>query len=245
MDQIQNAPASESSDATVTEAVVETPQVEAKTEETISEVLGTKQEKPEVKEPKVVPEAVFLDLKKEFKKLKKSIEEGSTKKEVAADIKALAEKHNVDESFLEELATVVRNTSKAEVDAEIASKLAPLQERERGEKIEKAFDKAFKRALNDAPEYEGIVNREVIKALSLDPKNANKTFNQLIDESFGHLVTGKKTIDYSSGSNRSDGATVDMAKAKSDGEYFKKVMADPVLKKQYNEGIDGRLASML
>jgi hypothetical protein len=244
MDQIQNAPVSESSDAPVTEAVVETPQVEAKTEETISEVLGTK-ETPKAKEPKTVPEAVFLEQKRELKALKKMIEDGATKKEVAADIKSLAEKHNIDEEFLNEFVATVKESSKAEFEAELASKLAPLQERERGEKIEKAFDKAFKRALNDAPEYEGIVNREVIKALSLDPKNANKTFNQLIDESFGHLVTGKKTIDYSSGSNRSDGATVDMAKAKSDGEYFKKVMADPVLKKQYNEGIDGRLASML
>lgn len=242
MEESTNAQASESQDATVTEAVAET-KVEAKKEETISEVLGT-EEKPKAKEPKVVPEAVFLELKKELKTLKKSIEEGATKKEVSADIKSLAEKHNVDEGFLEELSAIMKSSSKAELESELASKLAPLQAKERQEKIDKAFDKAYKKALADAPEFEGVVNAEVIKTLSLDPKNANKTFNQLIEESFGHLVAGKRTIDYSSGSNRSDN-TLDMAKAKSDGEYFKKVMADPSLKKQYNEGINERLASML
>lgn len=244
MEQIQNAPVSESSDAPVTEAVVEAP-AETKKEETVSELLGTKTETTKPKEVKMVPEAVLIEVKKELKALKKSIEEGATKKEVAADIKALADKHNVDESFLEELSSIMRSSSKAELEAELASKLAPIQAKERQEKIDKAFSKAFKKALENAPEYEGIVNKEVIKTLSLDPKNADKTFNQLIEESYGHLVTGKKTIDYSSGSNRSDSSTVDMARAKSDGEYFKKVMADPVLKKQYNDGLTSRLSSML
>lgn len=242
MDKIQNAPASESSDATVTEAVVET-QVETPKEETISEVLGTK-ETPKAKEPKTVPEAVFLELKKELKTLKKSIEDGATKKEVSADIKALAEKHNVDEGFLEELSTIMKSSSKAEIEAELASKLAPLQAKERDEKIDNAFTKAYAKAIASAPEFEGIVNKEVIKTLSLDPKNANKTFNQLIEESYGHLVTGRKTIDYSSGSNRSED-TVDFAKAQSDGEYMKKVMSDPNLKKQYNKDLTSRLSSVL
>lgn len=244
MAEMQNAPVSESSDATVTEAVVET-KVETKTEETISEALGTKQEAPKVAEPKVVPEAVFLELKRELKDLKKSIKEGATKKEVSADIKALAEKHNVDEGFLEELSTVMKSTSKAEFEEELASKLAPLQAKERNEKIDNAFAKAYAKAIANAPEFEGIANKEVIKTLSLDPKNADKTFNQLIEESYGHLVTGKKTIDYSSGSNRSDDSTVDFAKAQSDGEYMKKVMADPNLKKQYNKDLASRLSSVL
>jgi hypothetical protein len=245
MEPIQNASASESSDATVTEAVVETPVVETKKEETISELLGTKTEPVKSKEAKFVPEATFLEVKRELKALKKSIDDGATKKEVSADIKSLAEKHNVDESFLEELSAIMRSSSKAELEEEIASKFAPLQAKERQEKINSAFEKAYAKAIGVTPEFEGIANKEVIKTLSLDPKNADKTFNQLIEESYGHLVTGKKTLDYSSGSNRSDNTTVDMVRAKSDGEYRKKVLSDPVLKEQYNKDITSRLQNVL
>ncbi len=240
-----NAPAPELSDATVTEAVVETPVVEAKIEETVSEVLGTKEPKTEVKpEVKMVPEAAFLELKKELKTLKKSMTDGATNKEVAADLKTLAEKHNVDQGFLEELAEVMRKESKSDFEEELASKLKPIEEKDRQVKIDSAFENAFAKAIAKAPEFDGVVNKEVIKTLSLDPRNANKTFNQLIDESYGHLITGKRTLDTSNGSSRTE-TTVDMAKAKSDGDYFKKVMADPVLKKQYNEGLTDRLATYL
>lgn len=248
MEEPKIAPVVESTEeaTTVTEAVVETPAAETKTEETISEVLGTKEPTVEVTKPdvKMVPEATYLELKREFKALKKSIADGATNKEVSADLKSLAEKHNVDQDFLEELAEVMKKESKSDFEEELASKLKPIQEKDRQVKINNAFENAFAKAIEKAPEYQGIVNKEVIKTLSLDPRNANKTFNQLIDESYGHLVTGKRTLDATGGSSRVE-TTVDMAKAKTDGEYFKKVMADPVLKEQYNKDLPNRLSTYL
>jgi hypothetical protein len=241
------------------EAAVETPgtentpapKVETKKEETIGEALGTGKTEPvKAKEPKMVPESVLIEVKKELKELKRSIEAGSTTKvEVATDIKALAEKYGVDEAFLNELGTLMYSKSKADLEEEINQRLAPLQEqvtgKDREEKINKAFDRAYANAIKQAPEFEKIANKAVIKALSLDPKNAHKTFNQLIEEAYGHLVTGKRTLDPAGGGGRSETGVVDMARAKSDGDYFKQVMADPILKKQYNENLTGRLSSVL
>lgn len=242
-----NAPEVEPETSPVAEAVAET-KVEAKKEETISEILGT-QEEPK-KEVKMVPEAVLLDVKRELKELKKSIKEGtSEKKEVNATLKDLADKYSLDSEFLSDLkeslmADLKGSESKSEVEEKLTSKLQALEDKERLEKIDAAFQKGLGKALEQAPEYEKIVNKEVIKALSLDPRNANKTINQLIDEAYGHLVVGKRTIEPANGSSRNDN-TIDMDKVNTDKEYLKKVLADPVLKKQYNEGLVNRLSSVL
>lgn len=217
---------------------------EPKAGETIGEVLGNPAPKP--KEVKMVPEAVFLDLKKELKELKRAIKEGANKTEVSADLKALADKHNIDEGFLRELVSTVQSENKAEFDKELEKRLKPFEEKDRSAKIDKAFESAFNRAIEQMPEYAKIVNKQVIKTLSLDPANASKTFNQLIEEAYGHLISGKKTLDPIGGNNRPiNNGTLDMDRAKKDPEYFRQVMADPNLKKQYNEQLPERLSSVL
>lgn len=228
-------------------------QTEVKTEvkeETVGNVVNPVKETPK---EETVPLSTFLEIKnsnkelsKQMKELQKSIEQGGTKKEVSSDIKAIAEQHGVDESFLQDFAQSVKAQAEVDIDAKISSRLKPLEEKEQSERIDKAFNEHFNKALERMPEYKDIVNPEVIKALSLMPANANKTFTQILDESYGHLVTGKRTMDATTQKGgKSDNFTVDLDRAKKDPTYFAEVMSDPNLKKQYNDGLMDRLASTM
>ncbi len=50
--------------------------------------------------------------------------------------------------------------------------------------IDESFTKYYNLALDRLPEYKPIVDPEVIKRLSLDPSNKDKTFSQLIIETY-------------------------------------------------------------
>jgi len=218
----------------------------AKKEATIGEQLGTKkvESKPEAK---TVPEAVFLDVKKELKALKKSVDEGNkAKAEVSGDIAEIAKQYDIKPEFLEEFANAIQDKTKKEFEADIADKLKPLKEKEQSEKIETAFGVAYDKALEASPEFKDVVQRDVIKALSLNPANASKTFNQIMEESYGHLVTGKRSIDQSGGpSPKETTSAVDFGRMKTDTKYYSEVMANPTMKKEYNEGMTGRLATVI
>ena len=117
---------------------------------------------------------------------------------------------------------------------ELDSKFKPLEEEKRKESIEKVFNTHFNLALEKVPEFKGIVNPEVIKSLSLLPQNANKTFLQLIGETYGGAVTGRRTIPQTVPAGGKESAPLDYQRAVKDPEYFKEVMADPKLKAEYN-----------
>lgn len=230
-------------------APVQEPQVTEQAtqqEQTIGEAIESSQATKE----EVVPLSAFLEIKKEnkalsreMKEIKKSIEEGASRSEVNADLSAIAEKHNVDADFLKDFAKAVRAEAKKETDEEINAKLKPMQEKERMEKINQAFQTHFDKAMESMPEYAGTVNKEVIKALSLMPQNSNKTFTKLIEESFGHLVAGKKSIESASSRvSKNDNTDVDVARANKDPEYFSEVMASPESKKKY---VDATISNLM
>ena len=249
-DEVKNTPAEEvkNIEPATTEAVSEVPKGEAK-EETVGDLLApAKKEKEES-----VPLATFLELKssnkelmKELKGLKKSIEEGATKKEVSADLQELADKHNVDPDFLRDFAKAVRQQAEEEVTGKIEERLKPITERDRAEKLDKVFNEHFARAMESLPELKDVVNKETIKNLSLVPQNSNKTFTQIIEEAYGHVVQGKRTIDTASTrAGKTDSVDVDVDRAKKDPEYFSEVMGNPMLKKKYNESMMKTLTSRL
>jgi hypothetical protein len=217
---------------------------EAKQEETIGETIN-----PEKKEPKVVPEATFLELKnankelkKDLKELKQLIESGGSKKEVSSDLKAIAEEHNVDAEFLSKFAESIESKANKDIDEKISAKLKPLEEKERQTKIDSIFEDKFAKAIEAMPEYKDIANKDVIKSLSLDPNNANKTWKQIIEGAYGHLITGRKTMETSKpGSGKNSDQDVDIERAGKDTAYFKEVMANPELKKKYNAELTSRL----
>jgi hypothetical protein len=162
---------------------------------------------------------------------KRAASEGMSKAEITTDLQALANKHNIDPGFLNELAGSI----KAQAEAGIEERLRPLAEREKQQKIDSAFNQGFTRALENMPDYKDIVNPAVIKTLSLDPSNANKTFSQLIEDTYGNALGGRKSIERTTPRGGNASGQLDYERANKDGDYFKEVMADPTLKKQYND----------
>lgn len=170
------------------------------------------------------------------KQLEDSIKAGATKAEVTADIAAIsAEYPDVDVNFLNKLANAIKTQVEKESDAKIEERVKPLEAKEKAKKIDEAFQQHFKIAMDAMPEFKDIVNAEVIKTLSLDPKNANKTFSQIIEDTYGSALTGKRTVDTTIPGGGKDTEPLDFAKARKDSSYFDVVMANPRLKKEYNE----------
>jgi len=227
------------------------PKPEDKKEPTIKETLG--EQKPEPKAPNMIPEAAFLDEKKgrkeaerKLKELEDSIKAGASKEEISGDIEKIAEKYGVDKDFLKEFSAATKAQAKAEakkeLEAEEAAKRAPQDEKDRQGKIDAAFKKGYGAAMEKFPELKDIVKESVIKSLSLDPANADKTFSQLIEDTYGNARSGKRTIETPTPRGGKEPGEVDFARAAKDTAYFKEVMADPELKKKYNAGIHTRIA---
>lgn len=232
------------------EQVATTPETEVKPPEETVTPEPTIEEQLKVEEKKIPDSVPMARLNKEIGRRKeleaqvaelqaKASETNMSKKDIASDLRTLADKHGIDADFLGELAGAIR----AEAEADIEERLRPFAEKDKQEKIDRAFQAGFTKALADMPEYEGVVNAAVIKSLSLDPTNAQKTFRQLIEETYGSALGGKRTIDTNTtprGGNTPE--SLDLERAKRDTSYFKDVMADPELKKQYNADIGKRIA---
>ncbi len=223
------------------ETTEEKSEVETKESETIEDLLGKEEEKDDR-----VPLKTFLETKKEKKalekeisNLKEQIKQGATKAEISSDLKGIAEKYDVDHNFLEELSTIIYSKAKSEANEVLNAKLKPLEAKERAERIEKVFSKNFDKVMEDMPEYKDIVNRDVIKELTLLPQNAKKTFHQIVEETYGKTVTGKKTMETSTPRGGKEGS-FDLDKM-NDPAYFSEVMKNPELKKKYNETLADRL----
>lgn len=214
---------------------VDKPAVE--TPKTVEQILETVPEKETVGLDK------FLELKKENKEFKKSIKDleakiadGASGKEVSADIAALSEEYpDVDPNFLNKLSAAIKAQVREESKAEIESRIKPLEAKERTAKIDDAFKTHYNLAMEKMPEFKAIVNPDVIKTLSLDPKNSNKTFSQIIEETYGSALTGKRTMDTTTPAGGKEPGPLDFQKARSNATYFDEVMADPTLKAEYNK----------
>lgn len=217
----------------------------AKKKETIGNVLDNKSEG---KSDETVPLAVFLEsknaqkeLKKEIEAIKASIEDGATKAEVSADIAAIGKKYEVSADFLSELSAVIRK----DVEKDTEARIAPITAKEKADKIDKIFGTYFDKAMSDMPEFSKVVNRDVIKTLSLDPNNKDKTFAQLIEETYGKAVPGKRTLETTTHRGGNAPAEVDVDRASRDPKYLEEIMADPALKKEYNAGLIDRISGSM
>jgi len=211
------------------ETTVENPVEE--TQQTIAELAND----PEVEEVRTVPEHVFVEQKKALKKaekelkaLKDSIESGASQREVSSDIESIADKYEVDKGFLEELSSTIKKDFENKLTAQQAAK-------QRADKFDDSFKKAYDQALDRGPEFSPIANPDVIKQLALLPQNAKKTISQILEDTYGNALTGKRTIETTKPGGGKDPEPLDIAKAEKDINYFNEVMADPKKKAQYNE----------
>lgn len=229
----------------------ETPTEEKKEQEVvdqpIGDVLQTESKKEDTKKPEFTS-ADFMavktqnkELKKALKDLEKRIEDGASNNEISSDIDSIAEEYNVDSKFLKKLEGAIKSKLEGEIEERVSSKLKPLEEKEKEAKLDKVFSQYYDDAMGRMPdEYKDIVNRDVIKALSLQPHNSRKTLPQLIEETYGRAIVGRKTIETTTHRGGVDPTKVDIDLARKDPAYFKEVMANPELKKQYNEGLAQR-----
>lgn len=209
---------------------------------TMEEILG---ERP-TKSSETVPLKTFLDIKKEkkaaedrVKELEGQIAKGGDTKEARAELKSIAEEYDVDPVFLEKLSSAIYAQAEQKAEERINSKLGPLEAKERETRIDKAFNEHYENVIAELPEYSNVVNKDIIKTLSLLPENSKKTFQQIIEETYGKTVTGKKTLE--NGTPRGGkNVALDMSRVNEPG-YFKEIMADPKLKEEYNKGLSQRI----
>lgn len=206
----------------------------ANDDKTVGEILET------------VPLPKYLDTKKENKALKAELaelkakkEEGASMREVATDLKSIADKYDVAPEFLSEFYEHIYAKAKGDVEETLQARLKPLEEKEKREKIDQAFEEHYAQVIEELPEYAKIINKGVIKSLSLLPENSKKTFQQIIEETYGKTVVGKKTMETSTPRGGKE-VSLDLSRMK-DPAYFKEVMANPELKKKYNENLHNRI----
>lgn len=207
------------------------------------------------KEPKTVPEAALLEFKNENKTLWKEIEklqglitEGVTKKEVNEKLKAIGDKYKVDPQFLAEVADAIKSEPaafkepKAPKEAKEPDEEPKESSTAKSARIDAIFKENFDKTIAAMPDFKDIADADVIKSLTLDPSNRDKTFRQIIEKAYGHLVKSKgKTIDTANPGGSKEPAAIDYDKAARDPEYFKSILADPALKKEYNANLHRRL----
>lgn len=225
------------------------------------ETIGTVLEK-ENNAPRVVPEATFLETKKALKEARKTIatlqrNNVELPADIQSEINRLSETSGSDKQFLSDFAKLAVKASKQGVeiapDTDEDTEDTPTVPKPTStkkadvEQFNKVFEKHFTQTMAELPdEYEKVVDKDEIKALSLLPKNSSKTFKQLIEDQYAHKLSGKRTFETTTPrSDRSGTQTLDTKRAQTDPEYFKEVMADPTLRAEYNSGLTERLGQFL
>jgi len=229
----------------------ETPKAEEKPnpiiEETIEDTIKKIEKEEEIK-PRVVPESVLLEyknqnkeLKRDLKELRTLIESGATKKEISEDLRDIAAEHNVDVAFLNKLAKNIEVETEKKLAEKFEARFKPYEDKERIEKINKIFNQKYDESMERYPEYKDIANREIIRERALNKSNKDKTFYDLLKESYGHIISGKKTMEIARSRAGEDTITdIDYRRMATDMKYYEQIMADPLLKKQYNKDIGRR-----
>lgn len=235
------------------EIIETTPEAEviAPTEELTPEVATTVEPeqtmgdmvKETIPEEKVnmIPEGVFLGEKKarkaaerELATLKQQIESGASKQEISESISEIAEEHDIDKGFLQKLVNTIKKETESELETKFNSK---FKVEEKKEQFDIVFNKALDSALARTPEFKNIVNPDVIKNLASIPANANKTLSQILEETYGNAISGKRTIEATTHRGGTEEEPLDLTKAGKDIEYFNEIMANPKKKAQYNEAM--------
>ncbi len=204
------------------ETTVNDVQVEAVAEPTLADLHQTSDTEATKEKPKItsVPKA---RLDKEIQK----------RKELEAELAALRGELGDDPDVDD-----VEETSEVK---KLAEKLERIEKNEQMSRMEKVFYENLSKTLDNNPEYKDVVNIEVIKALAFNPANANKTYKQLLEEAYGNAIGGRRTVETTIPRGGAKDTKVDMDRARTDTAYRHEVLADPELRKQYNEGLTDRV----
>ena len=216
-------------------------------EKTVAQLVAEAEPVVDPKKPETVGLDKFLELKNDLKiekaekkaladrltALEKNVNKGASEDEISADIAAIGDEFNVDKKFLSKLAKVIET----QADAKAEEKLKPFQKASREQAIDNAFQTHYAATLETMPEYKDIANPDVIKALTLLPTNKDKTFPQILEETYGKSLPGKRTIETTRPGGGKEPQALDIDKARRDTKYFQEVMANPKLKAEYNKAM--------
>ncbi len=239
-------------DTTINAEITENPeQTVETTEKPLGEILQDEpakvSDKPDFKElykterrEKRQTQSELKELKEKIREIEESRYDGVSDNEIKSSMDDLSEEYNVDKDFLKKQSKILKEEIRAEMQEELKKNLEPLSQREKEKKYVEDVTTYFNNSLEKMPEFKGIANLQSIIDLGRLPKNQQKTVSQLIEETFGSAITGKKTIESSNVRGNTEPTEVDYARAKTDTEYFKEVMSNPELKKKYNTGLAQR-----
>lgn len=212
-------------------AVKETPETtdnteqaapEAPAEPTVAELHADAEPSEKPAKPDSVPLSKFVAEKQKRKALQKELDA------LRAD---LEDDPEVEEDEIEE---------RPDVKA-LADKLDKIEKDERRKQLNAAFEKSLHDALENSPEYKDIANVEVIRQMAFNPQNKDKTYHQLLEEAYGNALSGRRTIETTTPRGGAKDSKVDIDRARTDTAYRREVLADPELKRQYNEGLTDRI----
>jgi len=190
-------------------------------------------EKVEPEQPKgeTVPLATHLKLKDKYGKLEKELDlarksaPGTPLSDQTID--NLAEKHNVEPSFIKDLLGVM--------EADSNQKISKIEADRQHDKVEQAFNDEFESLTKDYPKLASKKN--IIKKLAFDPDNKNKTLEEVAVDAFGDLIGRESSESGRPAANRD----TDVTKIDFDNvtpEQKKLIYADPKLKAKYFKHLD-------
>jgi hypothetical protein len=218
----------------------EIPTDEKKVDGAVDEILKDLPEEQKT-EPKVVPEAAFLELKSELKALKKELKDAKTSEQkavIASDIRDLTEKYpDVDKSFIQD----ILNSATIEATKKIEEKYTPiLQKQEQEKKIQefnKAFDNLYEKTLNENPELPSNIDKEIVKTLAMTPAYRKIPLSEVIKKIYGENTPSKITTE---NETRTGADKIDdiVSFEKITPEQKKLIMSDEKSRKKYFNWLD-------
>ncbi len=218
-----------------TQEVVETPTtdtVEVAPQEPVK-ISDLVADKPQ---PRMVDEHIFVAEKKARKELERKVRElearNAAPSEYSSFDEEIAEEFNVDPAFTRKLLEEAEKRALGKFESKTQ---AEQSQKEIMQKFDQAITNEFNKAVENAPEFAGIANMDVIKTLALLPANQDKTILNLLEETYGNAITGKRTIEKTTPGGGKDPEPFDYDRATKDIEYFNKVMEDPKLRDKYNQ----------
>ena len=209
------------------------PVVEAPVVETIGDIIAPKEAVPKVESVPMARLNKEINRKKELETEVAALKEqlaGKSQGQIDKSIQELAAEHNVDPEFLDKFAANVRS----QLEQSFEEKLRPITDKEKALARDAKFAEVYNKTLGEMPEFKDVADMSVIKQLALNPANAGKTFPELMEETYGRFVQGKRSIESTVPRGGNAPGALDYAKAQKDKAYFAEVMSDPKLKAEYN-----------
>lgn len=191
-----------------------------------------------------VPLAKYLDMKNKLQsKLDEKdqliMESTPNNKEIAS----LAEKYDVDAEFMSEFAKIM----KAEALKEAQEKYDPILKKQAEEKAlsekEKLFNQVFDKVSESYSEYAGIINKDIIREMALNGKNADKSVRQLIESVYGGVIKSKEEAPASSfeQSRPSTKKSKDIDFSNLSDSDHDLIASDPKVREEYGKWLESNL----